>query len=213
MQELLSTTRVQSFRTIREEEFFNLIEWMAANVGSVINLTDRIHKSTFNVTSRAAFGKHSRDHEEFISIVLDIAEISLGFELADLFPSFSFLAKISPARPKLQRLKQRAGRIMENIIKEHKEKKSAERSGESGTEEDLVDVLLKFHNNGDLGFSLTTDNLKAVILVRNFIFFMLYIKSLQTETTNRYVFICIYSQIHYLSFPNWKTYIIHDNNI
>ena len=43
MQELLSTTRVQSFRTIREEEFFNLIEWMAANVGSVINLTDRIH--------------------------------------------------------------------------------------------------------------------------------------------------------------------------
>ncbi|PON94061.1 Cytochrome P450, E-class, group I, partial [Trema orientale] len=34
---------------------------------------------------------------------------------------------------------------------------------ESGTDEDFVDVLLKFHNNDDLGFSLTGDNVKAVI--------------------------------------------------
>ena len=59
---------------------------------------------------------------------------------------------------------------MENIIKEHKEKKSAQKSGESGREEDLVDVLLKFHNNDEIGFSLTSDNLKAIIWVSNSIF-------------------------------------------
>ena len=60
------------------------------------------------------------------------------------------------------------GRIIEKIIKEYKEKKSAERNAESDTEEDLVDVLLKFHNNGDLGFSLTSDNLKTIIWVSTF---------------------------------------------
>ncbi|PON43443.1 Cytochrome P450, E-class, group I [Parasponia andersonii] len=165
MQELLSTARVQSFRSIREEEMFNLVEWIASNVGSPINLTEKIQTSTYGITSRAAFGKKSREHEEFISIVAEAVELSGGFELADLFPSFGFLALISRARPKLKRLQLRAARIMESIIKEHIEdsEKSAEKSGESGKEEDLVDVLLKFYNNGDLGFSLTSDNLKAVI--------------------------------------------------
>ena len=167
MQELLSTARVQSFKPIREEELFNLVEWIASNVGSAINLTEKVHTSIYSITSRAAFGKKSRDHEEFISIVVEAVKLSGGFELADLFPSFGFLALISRVRPELERLRQRSASIMENIIKDHEEKneKSVERSGESGKEEDLVDVLLKFHDNRDLGFSLTSDNVKAVIWV------------------------------------------------
>ncbi|PON94064.1 Cytochrome P450, E-class, group I, partial [Trema orientale] len=162
-QELLSTARVHSFKPIREEELFNLMDWIASNVGSVINLTERIQTSMYGVISRAAFGKKSRDHDEFVSIVVEAVEVSIGFELADFFPSFGFLAKISPARPKLERLQRRAARIIENIIKDHKENKSSEKSGASGTDEDLLDVLLKYHNKSDHGISLTGDNLKAVI--------------------------------------------------
>ncbi|PON43450.1 Cytochrome P450, E-class, group I [Parasponia andersonii] len=163
MQELLSTTRVQSFRPVREEELAKLIEWVASNVGSAINLTERIHTSTYAITSWAAFGKKSRDLEEFISIVVEALKQSGGFQITDSFPSLDFLALISRERPKLERLKRRAERIIENVIKEHKENKSAKESGKSGRDEDLVDVLLKFHNNDDLGFSLTSDNVKAVI--------------------------------------------------
>ncbi|XP_024029887.1 cytochrome P450 71D11 [Morus notabilis] len=164
IQELLSPARVQSFRPIREEEMFNLMEWIASNVGSSINLTERIHSSTYNITSRAAFGKKSKDQEEFITLVIEVAKILGGFDLEDLFPSFGFLDPlIFGTRAKFERLHQRADRIIENIIKEHKEKKPTAKSGESHTiTEDLVDVLLKFCNN-DLGFSLTTDDVKAVI--------------------------------------------------
>ncbi|PON43452.1 Cytochrome P450, E-class, group I [Parasponia andersonii] len=155
------TARVHSFKPIREDELFNLMDWIASNVGSVINLTERIRTSMYGVISRAASGKKSRDHDEFILIVEEAVEVSMGFELADFFPSFSFHAKISPARPKLERLQRRAARIIENIIKDHKENKSLQKSGASGTDEDLLDVLLKYHNNSDNGISLTGDNLKA----------------------------------------------------
>ncbi|PON94068.1 Cytochrome P450, E-class, group I [Trema orientale] len=162
-QELLSTARVHSFRPIREEELFNFIEWISSNVGSTINLTHRINMSIYSIVSRAACGRRSKDNEDLISVLEESAAVSLGFELADFFPSVRFFARISRSRPKLERLQQRAARIFDNIIHEHTEKKSAERSGESGSEEDLVDVLLKFLDNGELGFSLTSDNLNAII--------------------------------------------------
>ncbi|XP_024027171.1 cytochrome P450 71D11 [Morus notabilis] len=165
MQELLSTTRVESFRPIREEEMFNLMEWIASNTGSAINLTEKIKYSSYSITSRAAFGRKSEDRDLFISIVEEAIKETGGFKIFDVFPSFSFLAPITGRTSKLESIKQRGERIMESIIKEHKDKKPAERSGEIQTDqEDLVDVLLKYHNNiADHGFSLTTNNMKAVI--------------------------------------------------
>ena len=168
VQELLSTGRVQSFRPIREEQLSDFIGRLALDVGLTIDLTERINMLMYSIISRAACGRKSINDDEFISVLEESRDVSVGFELADLFPSVSLLAKISRSRPKLEELQQRAGRIIGKIIDEHKEKKSEERSGESDREEDLVDVLLKFHNNGDLRFSLTTDNLKAIIWVSTF---------------------------------------------
>ena len=69
-------------------------------------------------------------------------------------------------RPKLERLHKEADRIMGNIIKDHQRDVVNTKSGEGEAEEDLVDVLLKFHDHGnELEFSLTTENIKAVIFV------------------------------------------------
>jgi len=69
-------------------------------------------------------------------------------------------------RIELERMHQVADRVLENIINEHKEAKATTtKSGEAATTEDLVDVLLTFQEHGDSEFSLTNDNIKAVILV------------------------------------------------
>ncbi|PON94057.1 Cytochrome P450, E-class, group I, partial [Trema orientale] len=163
-QELLSSARVQSFKPVREEELSNLIKWIASNVGSAINITERIYWSTFSITSRTAFGKKRKDQEKFIKILKECEEAAAGFEPADVFPSFKFLHLLSGTRLKVKRLHKEADRIMENIIKEHKEDKAVENNGHGERGEDLVDVLLKFHNCSGTGFSLTADNIKAVIL-------------------------------------------------
>lgn len=86
--------------------------------------------------------------------------------LVDLFPSFcNFVDVISSARPNMENKKQWAERILEWIIKEHNEEKQEEKTRKSRETEDLVDVLLKFHNNSDNGLSLTSDNVKAIIWV------------------------------------------------
>lgn len=166
--ELLSTQRVKSYQPIREEEISNLIKWIVSNVGSPINFTQKIFSLTYSITSRAAFGKKCKDQEKFLKVVKESVKIAGGFDIADVFPSLTGLALIFRTRSKLERMHQESDRILNDIINDHKLKKNeAITSGDQDkrTEEDLVDVLLKFHDHTDHDFSLTINNIKAVIMV------------------------------------------------
>ncbi|KAM6579370.1 hypothetical protein CsatA_003144 [Cannabis sativa] len=158
MQELLNTTRVQSFKYIREEEMLNFINSISSNVGNAINLSERLNMLMYNIISRAACGRTRIHNKEFVPVLKEAIEVSLGFELGDLFPSFKLFYQMSRSKFKLERLRERAEKIFEEIIHEHKKQKPKERS-----DEDLVDVLLKYHDNDDLGFSLTNENIYAII--------------------------------------------------
>jgi len=169
--ELLSQKRVESYRALREEELSNFIKWIASQAGSPVNLSSKVFSTVYGITSRAAFGKKCQDQELFIQIVKDVIAFASGFNMADFFPSIKLLHVISGVRPTLEKMHKETDRIMEKIISEHKAKASG---GEAATEEDLVDVLLKFHEDAigtDSEFSLTNDNIKAVILVILFTFF------------------------------------------
>ncbi|TQE00376.1 hypothetical protein C1H46_014012 [Malus baccata] len=147
-----------------EEEVLKLIKSIALRSGSAINLTREIYSLTYSITSRAAFGKKTRDHEKFIYVAEEAGKVAGGFALADLYPSVSLLHLVSGIRPKLERLHKQADRIMENIINEHQKDLETTKNVEGETVEDLVHVLLKFHEHGGaLEFSLTTNNIKAVI--------------------------------------------------
>jgi cytochrome P450 len=163
--ELLSPKRVESYRPLREEELSNFIKWVASTAGSPVNLSSKVFSTVYGITSTAAFGKKCQEQEQFIQIVKDVIEFASGFNIADFFPSIKLLHVISGVRPKLEKMHKDADRIMEKIITEHKAKKTAAKAEEAATEEDLVDVLLKFHEHGDSEFSLTNNNIKAVILV------------------------------------------------
>lgn len=162
--ELLSAKRVQSFRHIREGEISNLVKWVASNTGSPINLTQALFSTNYGATSIAAFGKKFEEQEEFISVVTESAGLAGGFEVGDLFPSSKWLHVISKMKPQLEKLHQQADRIMNNIIRERREERAKRRDDET-RHEDLIDVLLRFADPGGSAFSLTTDNIKAVILV------------------------------------------------
>ena len=173
----------------------------------IYNLTERIFFSTYTITARAAFGKKNKDQEEFISIVMEATKIGSGFDLADVFPSFSFLDPlIFGTRAKLEKLRQKSERIVDNILEEHRKKKPTTKSGQSETvTEDLVDVLLKFHNR-DLGFSLTTDNLKAIIFVSTHQPMLRFIHIIYTPVRNIYLF---YKLLNQLGFNKLINIYIH----
>ncbi|XP_007020554.2 PREDICTED: cytochrome P450 71D10 [Theobroma cacao] len=166
MTELLSTNRVQSFQSIREQEVSALMEIISSNARSPVNLSEKIYSLTYGITARAAFGKKSGDEEEFIRIAIEVSKLAGGFCLADMYPSNEMLKLISGIRLKLEKLHKASDRILEKIIDQHKERRNGmanTKTGNKKDEEDLVDILLKLQQQGDLDFPLSKDNIKAVI--------------------------------------------------
>ncbi|KAL3612175.1 hypothetical protein D5086_003196 [Populus alba] len=162
--ELLSPKRVQSFRSIREEEVSSLIGSISSSAGSIINLSRMLFSVAYNITTRAAFSKLRKEEEIFVPLVQGIIQVGAGFNISDLFPSIKLLPWISGMRSRMERLHQEADRILESIIKEHRARKAEGNSSNEKKADDLVDVLLHLQEHGNLDFSLTTDNIKAVIL-------------------------------------------------
>ncbi|KAL5737441.1 hypothetical protein ACOSP7_030202 [Xanthoceras sorbifolium] len=161
--ELLSTSRVQSFRSIREEETSNLVEKIYANEGSLLNLSEKIFALTYGITARAAFGNRCKDQQKFISIVMESIRLASGFSIADLYPSIGLLEVITGMKSKFKKLHQEQDRILGDILNEHKDRKQNLKTGQGKAEEDLVDVFLRLQQDGDLEFPLTDNNIKAVI--------------------------------------------------
>ncbi|KAE9595376.1 hypothetical protein Lal_00031344 [Lupinus albus] len=163
--ELFTTKRMNSFQPIRDEVFNNLIKMIASEKGLPINLTEAVISTIYTIISRSAFGKKSKDQEEFISLMKKVAVAAGGFEIGDLFPSARWLQVLTGLRPKLERMQRQIDRIHENIINEHKELQSKAKEGQGVAEEDLVDVLLKFEdgNGNNQDICLTKDNIKAII--------------------------------------------------
>ncbi|KAL5735741.1 hypothetical protein ACOSQ2_030529 [Xanthoceras sorbifolium] len=88
-----------------------------------------------------------------------------GFSIGDLYPSIGMLEVISGMKSKIEKLHQQQDRVLGDILNEHKEQKQNTKTGQGKAEEDLVDVLLRLQQDGDLEFPLTDNNIKAVIWV------------------------------------------------
>ncbi|PIA38171.1 hypothetical protein AQUCO_02800075v1 [Aquilegia coerulea] len=163
-QELLSTKKVQSLWSIREEEVSNLIEKISSEAGFPVNISQKLNSLANDIISRAAFGKKCKDKDAFISLMLAVLRLGGGFEFVDFFPSLKFLHGISGTKIKLQNMHQKIDKILEDIIDDHRENRVRIESKEGEYEEDLVDVLLRIQNDSDLATPLENNNIKAVLL-------------------------------------------------
>ncbi|KAL4324301.1 hypothetical protein GQ457_11G012520 [Hibiscus cannabinus] len=159
-EELLSAARVDSFRSIREEEVLNLVKMIKSDEGLIVNLSEKVYAMTYAITARAAFGEKCRDQEAFISTISEETKVNSGFFISEFFPSLKFLDIISGLKHRVEKIHGEADRIIGNIVNDHKESRSKDRSKDAD-KEDLVDVLLRVQEDGQ--FPLTDNNVKAII--------------------------------------------------
>jgi cytochrome P450 len=166
--ELLNAKRVQSFRSIREEEVLNLIESISMSEGFPVNLSEKVHSMMNRVISRAAFGKECKYEKEFISLVKEIFSIGAGFHVSDLFPSLKFLSFVTGMKPALEKIHTTLDKILDDIIEDKMQRSSTSASnGDDSVDhnDDIVDVLLKLRQTGRLDFDFGRNHIKAVTLV------------------------------------------------
>ncbi|KAF2317693.1 hypothetical protein GH714_039586 [Hevea brasiliensis] len=156
--ELLSSKRVQSFKSVREEEVSNFIKFIYSKAGSPINLSRTLLSLTNSIIAKTSIGKKFKRQEQIIELITDAIAAAGGFSVVDLFPSYKLLHVISGMNSKLRRIHREVDEILEEIIDEHKANKAAASEIEA---ENILDVLLDMQG---LEFPLTNDNIKAIIL-------------------------------------------------
>ncbi|TKY53937.1 steroid 17alpha-monooxygenase or 17alpha-hydroxyprogesterone aldolase [Spatholobus suberectus] len=158
--ELLSAKSVHSFAFIREDEVAEFVKsvQLSACAGSQVNVSESVFSLVSTIVSRAAFGKKSEYEEELLSLLKNGAELTGGFDLANLFPSMKAIHLITRMKAKLEDMQKELDKILENIINQHQSN-----HGKGEAEEKLVDILLRVQQSGSLEIPVTIDNIKAVI--------------------------------------------------
>ncbi|WMV43309.1 hypothetical protein MTR67_036694 [Solanum verrucosum] len=158
--ELLSAKMVKSFSLVRQDEVHDLVASIRSTPNVVVNMSEKVLRLTSSVICRSAFGKVWDDRDNLLMLMREVLAISGGFNVYDFFPSWTLLREISGTRSRLMSMHKKIDVVLEKIIHEHKEEKGR---GEFGGE-DLIDVLLRVMENGELRFPITNNNIKAVIL-------------------------------------------------
>ncbi|XP_071718303.1 germacrene A hydroxylase-like [Rutidosis leptorrhynchoides] len=160
--ELLSAKKVQSFRSLREQESWNLIESMAMKGSTSVNLTDKIMTMMNTIMCQVAVGSKCKDQVTLVALIDELGNLSSGFDVSDLFPSFKLLPLVTGTRNKLMKLRKKMDKILDNFISDHQERCAFKQANHEN--EDLLDVLLRLKNDVGLEVPITNDNIKAVIL-------------------------------------------------
>ncbi|KAM7266464.1 hypothetical protein ACFE04_004361 [Oxalis oulophora] len=159
--ELLSQKRIQSFRSIRDEEYSRLVRSITSTRNSPTNIGKMLFSLSLDILTRTLLGKEFKHQEAFIYNIKEIITLMAGFSAVDVFPSIKVFHLINAVRPKFKKLHREVDEILECIIREHRANMV-----HVDKAEDLLSVLLDIQNkSNDLNkVSLTNNIIKAVIL-------------------------------------------------
>jgi cytochrome P450 len=159
--ELFSARRVRSFRAVREEEVRRLLQSVAAST-SPVNMSEMVSAYVADASVRSIIGSRFRDRETFLRLLERRLKNVPAQSLPDLFPSLRLAMLLSPTPRRMRSQREEMMAFVGTIIQEHQENRAT-----SVDEEDLLDVLLRIQREDELDPPLTTENIKAVIIVRS----------------------------------------------
>ncbi|KAG6389551.1 hypothetical protein SASPL_151030 [Salvia splendens] len=146
----------------------------AAADGAPVNIRDAIFSMMSSVTCRAAFGKVSKDKDTLIKILRDGIQMVGGFEIAYFFLSSFVINTFSWTKIRLLMMRHKLDVILDELIRQHQRNlakiDSGSEDGERGRKgnddfgnEDIVDVLLRLQETGELQFPIRKEDIKAVV--------------------------------------------------
>ncbi|XP_024933875.2 cytochrome P450 71B26 isoform X2 [Ziziphus jujuba] len=166
--ELFSAKRVQSYRSIREEEVDSLINLISESSSSAtpVNLTEMLFSLTASIVFRIAFGttfeRSGFNNHRFHQVVHDVQAMLGSYSAAEFIPYVGWIVdRLSGLHQRFERTFNELDRFFQYVVDNHL---SAERT--KTDHEDIIDVLLKLvrEQTGFGAAQLSQDNIKAVLL-------------------------------------------------
>ncbi|WVZ25342.1 hypothetical protein V8G54_003886 [Vigna mungo] len=162
--ELLSQTKINSFRSMREEELDLLIKDLreAAKDGAAVNLSAKVSTLSANMACRMVLGKKymdkDLDEKGFKAVMQEGMHLSATPNMGDYIPYIGALD--------LQGLKKRmkvVGKIFDDFFEKIIDEHMQSQKGEDKTK-DFVDVMLGFVGTEESEYRIERPNIKAILL-------------------------------------------------
>ncbi|CAI9090632.1 OLC1v1025446C1 [Oldenlandia corymbosa var. corymbosa] len=170
--QLLSKKRVQSFRSVLEQEIKNMLEKIRESCfpGSAIAMSEMLATLTTNAVSLAAIGrKYSEEPNgnKLTALFKECTMIGGYINLADCIPWFGWIYRFSDMDAKVSRVAKEVDEYMENVFDRGIKKQEKIEKGEESHEEghhNFLDVLIGFYRKNTTGTRIDRDSVKGVIM-------------------------------------------------
>ncbi|KAM7481576.1 hypothetical protein LguiB_006159 [Lonicera macranthoides] len=159
---LLSNKRVQSYKRTREAETALMIEKI--NNNRLVNLSDMFKSLTNDVVCRVALGRKLGGEEgrRFKELSVEFVELLGVFCVGDYVPWLWWVDRVSGLFGRVERVAKGIDEFLEGVLSDHMEKKKEECEGEG---KNFVDILLEIQRENKLGFPVSRDTIKALIML------------------------------------------------
>ncbi|KAJ0795643.1 putative cytochrome P450 [Helianthus annuus] len=162
---LFSMKQVNSFRSVREEEVFDMIDRIKtqSSMKQVVNLSDDAMVLTSNIICRVGFGKrpsaynNRKDGTRMFELMSEFQEVLTNFYYRDHFPLLGWLDELNGSIARLEKLFKDLDEFYQEVIDEH-----LNQNQQNKIQDDMVDILLKLKQ--DYANDLTFDHVKGILM-------------------------------------------------
>ncbi|KAK9073537.1 hypothetical protein SSX86_007861 [Deinandra increscens subsp. villosa] len=162
---LLSSKRVQSFRHVREQETFGMIDIIGNSCGSVVDLGELLNSLTNNIICRVALGR-TYEGVKFNDLLVRFTYLLGSFSIGNYILWLSWVDRLSGLRAETKKVAQEFDEFLESVLEEHVNKKRMVDDDGNGNDkgQDLVDILLDLQRDDTTNSILRRDAIKAAIM-------------------------------------------------
>ncbi|XP_014506577.1 cytochrome P450 71A1 isoform X1 [Vigna radiata var. radiata] len=167
--ELVSMKSVRSVQFIRLEEVAEMmgaIREACANETASVNLSELLIALTNNIMSRCVLGQKYDTPDgsnNFGDVGRKLLTQFTSFCVGDFFPSLGWVDVLTGQIPKFKATLDLLDGFFDQVIAEHKEKMT-KKDGIKSEKKDFLYILLQLQETGSLGFELSQDTLKAMLM-------------------------------------------------
>ncbi|CAO2840623.1 unnamed protein product [Amaranthus hypochondriacus] len=169
--QLLCNKKVQSFRTVREQEASFIVEKIKKSCNSLVNLREIIMSYTNDVICRASLGrKYSVDDGEgsnFKKLLNDAMKLLGQFSFEDMIPWLGWIDRIMGLKGQVDNIAQGLDDIIGKVVEEYQNKLGyknnilGEIDGKRVNIDNFVEILLQFQKENN---DIPLESIKAIIL-------------------------------------------------
>ncbi|THU57066.1 hypothetical protein C4D60_Mb11t23850 [Musa balbisiana] len=167
---LLSSTRVQSYRLIREEEVGFMIRKISSRASPTTTSVDmsEILYSLFNdILCRVVSGKFTREEGRnvlFRELIQESSVLLSKLYVGDNFPWLGWLDVLFGSMERTKKNKKRWDDLLDGVIQEHEDRSAKGDDDDDDDDKDFVDVLLSLREDPANHALLTPQTMKALLM-------------------------------------------------